>query len=155
MGDVVWERLVYLDSNVFIDAYDGEQALSDPAKSLLDHLRAQPGAAVTSELSLAEVLADPEAKGDLRRKRAYLDLIVWSRFVTLVPITRDVLRATAKLRAIHRRKLTLVDAIHLATAITTRCRVFVSRDTGITPPGGMRRMEAGRDGVTAILQAIQ
>lgn len=30
MGDVVWERLVYLDANGFIDAYDGEEALSGP-----------------------------------------------------------------------------------------------------------------------------
>ena len=154
MGDVVWERLVYLDANVFIDAYDGEEALSDSAKSLLAHLRTSPAVAVTSELSLAEVLADPEAKRDLRRKRAYLDLMVWSRFVTLVPVTRDVLYLTAKLRALHRPKLKLADAIHLATASEHRCRIFVSRDEGIQTPLGMRRMRTDRDGAQAIIEAL-
>jgi hypothetical protein len=98
MAEVSWEPLVYLDANIFIDAYEGEPRVSELAKSLLDELRKQPGTAVTSELSLAEVLVRPEAERNLIRKRAYLGLIIWSRFVSLVPITRDLLLETAKLR---------------------------------------------------------
>lgn len=154
MAEAAWERRIYLDANVFIDAYEGEPLLSDPAAALLDELRKESGLAVTSELSLAEVLARPEAEQDWRRKRAYLNLIVWSRVVTPIPITREVLYLTAKLRAFHRPKLKLLDAIHLATASGQRCRVFVSRDQGIQAPLGMRRMRTDRDGAQAILGAL-
>ena len=155
MAEVSWEPLVYLDANSFIDAYEGEPRVSEPAKSLLDKLRKQPGTAVTCELSLAEVLVRPEAERNLIRKRAYLDLIIWSRFVSLVPITRNLLLETAKLRAVHRTKLRLADSIHLATVIRTRCRTFVSRDGRIMPPLGMRQMQLDRDGVDAVMQTLK
>ena|SRR5215210_2573536 len=155
MPDIRSEPLIYLDSNIFIDAYEGEASLSEPAKSLLDRLRTREGIAVTSELSLAEVLVRPEAERNTVRKRAYLDMLVWSGVVSLIPIIRDVLYATAKLRAIHPTKLRLADSVHLATAIGRRCRVFVSRDKGITPPIGMRQMQPDRDGVGAILAAVE
>ena len=155
MAKVGWKPVVYLDANVFIDAYEGEPRLSEPAKSLLERLRKQPGAAITSELSLAEVLVRPESERNPIRRRAYLDLIVWSRIVSLEPITRDLLYDTAKLRAAHPTKLRLADSIHLATAIQARCRIFVSRDGRITPPLGMHQMQPDRDGVDAIMQSLQ
>ena len=63
MADIGFETGIYLDSNVFIDAYEGEPSLSGPAKALLNALRIEPGAAATSELALAEVLAGPERLG--------------------------------------------------------------------------------------------
>ena len=154
MAEGASEPRVYLDANVFIDAYEGESHLSDPAAALLDELRKEPGLGVTSELSLAEVLARPEAEQDWRRKRAYLNLIVWSGVVTPIPITREVLYLTAKLRAFHRPKLKLLDAIHLATASGQGCRIFVSRDQRIQAPLGMRRMQTDTDGAQAILGAL-
>jgi predicted nucleic acid-binding protein len=154
MVEAASERRIYLDANVFIDAYEGEPLLSDPAAALLDALRDEPGLAVTSELSLAEVLARPEAEQDWRRKRAYLNLILWSGVVAPLPITREVLLLTGKLRAGHSPKLKLLDAIHLATASEQRCRVFVSRDDGIQVPPGMRRMRTDREGAHAILEAL-
>jgi hypothetical protein len=53
---------LYLDSNIFIDAYEGEPSLSELAKNLLERLRTRLGIAITSELSLAEVLVRPEAE---------------------------------------------------------------------------------------------
>ncbi len=70
--------IAYLDTNVFIDALEGEDSLSAPAGALFDAAGAMPGALVTSELTLAEVLAP---KGQRTRPadlgRRYIDLIVW------------------------------------------------------------------------------
>lgn len=131
----------YLDTNVFIDAVEGDDAISQPVKRLL---QVSPrGSLVTSELTLAEVLAPSGGQrrtADLRR--AYFDLIIWSGLIDLNPVTRDVLLDTTRLREHVRQKLP--DAIHLATAISAGCAFFISRDEDFTSmPDGMTRVTAG------------
>ena len=93
---------------------------------------------MTSELTLAEVLAGPELPHSPLVRRTYLELIVFSKFLDLVPISRESLCESADLRFAHRethgKKLKLADAIHLVTAIRSKCRYFVSADKGINPP---------------------
>jgi predicted nucleic acid-binding protein len=149
------KAVIYLDSNVFIDAYEGEPELSTPARSLLEALETRPGLAVTSELALVEVLVRPEREGNSRSKNAYLDLLLASGLVHLIPLTRDLLLDTAKLRATHPTRLHLADSIHLATAIRSACRVLVSRDTRLTRPAGMRRMAPDVHGADAIMDTVQ
>jgi len=150
--------VVYLDAMTFIFAIEGEPANSGPGKLLLDRLRTRPGSGVTSELTLAEILAGSDLPRSPPIKRAYLDLIVWSKFLDLVPISRDILYESAKLRFEHRqtqgRKLKLPDAIHLATAIRRKCRYFISADKEIRPPVDMKRIAPDADGVDEILKVL-
>jgi len=150
--------VVYLDTMSFIFAVEGEPSLAEPLKNLLEALRARPGAGVTSELTLAEVLAGSEVPHSPLIKRAYLELIVWSRFLDLVPISRDVLYESADLRFAHReshgKKLKLPDAIHLVTAIRRNCRYFASADKGINPPVGMKRVAPDANGIAEILKVL-
>jgi predicted nucleic acid-binding protein len=130
--------IAYLDTNVFIDALEGADSISLPIKALFEAARSKPGALVTSELTLAEVLA-PGRRGarppDLRRR--YLDLIVWGGVVDLRPVSLDVIYETIELRPY--APLKLPDAIHLATAIMTGCRYLVTRDQGFhNVPTGMQ-----------------
>jgi len=97
------QAVAYLDANVFIFFYEGDAAISERAKNLFDALRKHPGAGVTSELTLAEVLAESERPRNAMLKRAYLDLIVWSKFIDLVPIGREILYDSVDLRANHKR----------------------------------------------------
>ena len=132
---------IYLDANVFIYLVDGDQATSAAVLPLFEALRNKPGVGVTSEISLAEVLAGRDA----RTRRLYMDLMVFGQFLTLVPVDRDVLYDTADLRKV--AKMKLVDAIHLATAIRTRCRYFVTRDGDFRRmPRGMTKIGARCDG---------
>jgi predicted nucleic acid-binding protein len=149
---------LYLDAMAFIFLIEGEPAVSEPVKILFDVLRTHRGIGVTSELTLAEVLA---GSGQVRNppvKRMYLDLIVWSRFLDLVPVSREVLYDSADLRFLHKqahgKKLKLPDAIHLATAIQKRCRYFMSQDDGITPPIEMRKIRPVASGVAEMLRAL-
>ncbi len=134
---------LYLDSNAFISLLEGSPSDSEVLRLLFDKLRNHPGAGITSELALAEVLAGAHKRGP-QMKRAYLDLIVWSKFVELVPVKREILYQSADLCVAHRRahgkKLALLDAIHLATAIQGKCRYFISGDKGIMPPREMVRV---------------
>ena len=128
--------LVYLDTMSFIFAIEGEPSVAEPMNNLFQALRAHPGAGVTSELTLAEVLAGPDVPHSPQIKRAYLDLIVWSKFLDLVPISRDVLYESADLRFAHRetygKKLKLPDAIHLVTAIQEDVNTLRRRTRGLT-----------------------
>lgn len=146
--------LVYMDTNAFVAGFELPQSEAEPVQNLLLALRGRPLSVVTSELTLAELLAPPSRAGALpleAKRRLYLDLLVWSRLVDLRPITREVLIETADLRqtAPHR----LPDAIHVVTAIHTQCDFFLSGDKRIRPPHGMILVEPDRSGVGRILDA--
>src|SRR5882757_3852163 len=122
--------LIYLDTNVFIRAVEGLDEAAVPAKTLIKALRQQrTGIAATSEITFAEVLAPSKQANSMplhMKRRAYLDLLLWSGFVALIPVSRNILIETAELRAVGRFKLP--DAVHLVSAIQVRCRFFVSGD---------------------------
>jgi len=142
----------------FIIAVEGEPTAAQPVETLLDVLRAHSGAGVTSELTLAEVLAGPRIPHNPFLKRTYLDLMVWSKFLDLVSISRELLYRSADLRFAHResygKKLSLPDAIHLVTAIGKKCRYFVSADKDLNPPTQIRKVGPRADGIGEILKGL-
>jgi hypothetical protein len=87
MTDLVQLLPVYIDANPFIYAVEGGDALAGSITALFGRLRARRGFAVTSELTLAEVL--PKAPLP-RHRRLYFDLMVWSGIFDLRPVTRDL-----------------------------------------------------------------
>jgi len=156
MSDESQFSKVYLDTNVFIRAVEGTNEAGSPAKELLQFLRTRPERAVTSEITFGEVLAPPERSDAMPlhiKRRAYLDLLLWSGFISLVPVTRSILIETADLRSATRLKLP--DAIHLVSAIRMRCRFFVTGDKGITAlPTGMIRVSPDERGIEALLREV-
>lgn len=149
--------VVYLDTNVFVHAVEGTAEAAAPARDLIAFLRERPaGCAVTSEITFAEVLAPPIRHDALKldiKRRAYLDLLLWSKFITLVPVSREILIDTADLRVVTRLKLP--DAIHLRSAIQARCRFFVSDDRDFARmPDGMRWMTCKNESVAALIREL-
>jgi predicted nucleic acid-binding protein len=147
--------VAYLDTNVFIDAIEGEDSISSPSKALLQTARARPGAFVTSELTLAEVLA-PGTGGSRppELRQLYLDLIVWGGFKDLRPVSREIIYETAELRPY--APLKLPDAIHLTTAIATGCRFFITRDQAFRRmPASIRTMVPSDDALAVIREALR
>jgi predicted nucleic acid-binding protein len=149
--------LIYLDTNVFIKAVEGLDEAAVPAKTLIKYLRnRRTGIAATSEVTFAELLApsrQPDALPLNVKRRAYLDLLLWSGFVALIPVSRDILIETAALRAMATFKLP--DAIHLVSAIHVGCRFFVSADRDFDKmPEGMKRVNCDQDSLPALLEAL-
>jgi len=149
--------LIYLDTNVFIKAVEGLDEAASPAKTLIQALRhRRSGIAATSEITFAEVLA-PAKRADAlplhMKRRAYLDLLLWSGFIALIPVNRDILIETAALRAVGRFKLP--DAVHLVSAVRVRCRFFVSADRDFDKmPEGMERVNCDHDDLPRLLEAL-
>jgi len=150
------DPVVYVDANVFIRAVEGTEEVSSPAKTFLAYLRANKNVALTSELTLAEVLAPPSRPDALPlhiKRRVYLDLLSWSSLVSPVPVTRDILIETADLRAVAGMKLP--DAIRLVSAIRGRCCYFVSSDTDFSKlPQGMKLIRPDAVGIDGLLKEL-
>src|SRR4051812_19373015 len=91
--------LFYLDSMIFIYAVEEDAIHGPAARELLTYFQRRTGTAVTSELSLAEVLAPNKRRGviPLKLRQAYIDLIVSDGRIVLESISRSILFETADL----------------------------------------------------------
>ena len=151
--------LVYIDANPFIYFIEGEASLAVAIRELFAMFAARPGLAVTSELTLAEVL--PKAAVPFRR--AYLDLIIWSGASELRPVTRSVLVETAAYRRASlvrnadgsQSMVKLPDAIHAVTVIQGGCRRILSNDAGLRLPEGYRRVSPDHAGISSLVQELE
>jgi predicted nucleic acid-binding protein len=147
---------VYVDSNVLIYSVEGVPPTAEPAKRLIKTLRDRRSALFTSEIALAEVLAPSKRRGALPlhiKRRVYLDLLIWSGAVSLVPITREILIRTADLRKT--LSLKLPDAIHLISAIQSSCAFFVSGDADFKKLApGIRLVRPDEQSIDDLLQII-
>jgi len=147
---------VYIDTNVFIAGFESPIENARPVQDFLRALRERPGIGISSELTLAEILAPvsrPHALPAVKRRRLYFDLLLWSGLIDLRPVTREILIETADLRSVARHKLP--DAIHVVTAVHAHCSFFLSHDDGMKRlPQGMRRVRADESGVDEILRAL-
>jgi predicted nucleic acid-binding protein len=156
---------VYLDTNVFIRAFEASpeevhellNAFAFMQHTFIQHMRKL---AVTSELTLAELFAPkwtndgtPVAASTVKR-RFYLNLIVWSGFIDLRPVSRTILIETADLRMHARVKLP--DAIHIVTAIEARCAYFMSGDRGTKHlPEQMKHLLPNSSVISALMDALR
>jgi predicted nucleic acid-binding protein len=119
-------RMIYLDTNVFILAFEGDPERYPYLRHFFNILAHRQGSAITSELTLAEVLAPHRSVGREESTIFYQNLLVESGFIDLRPVTRSVLVQTAELRKHFRHKLP--DAIHIVTSLQAGYRYFVSAD---------------------------
>jgi predicted nucleic acid-binding protein len=117
--------LVYADAQITIYSADAHPVYAPACRPLWQSTAIT---VVTSELTLLEVLVGPLRHGDaaLAARRENL----WRQPNTrMLPVTPDVLREAARLRAAH-GGLKTPDAIHAATALLHSCVLFVTNDAG-------------------------
>jgi predicted nucleic acid-binding protein len=85
--------------------------------------------AFSSVVTLTEVLTMPLAKGNTVYEQAYVDMLLNSNGITLIPVSISIARRAAELRARH--NLRTPDAIHVATALEAGCQAFLTNDLGL------------------------
>ena len=123
----------YIDANVFIYAIERNEHFGSAAQRVLQTVLLGPGSAFTSELTLAEVLVQPFRSKNQTLIALYEDLLTDATKLTLVPVTRPILRTAAELRAASNQKLP--DSIHLATALSSGCSIMVTQDQRMSLAG--------------------
>ncbi len=126
MRSALADSVLYLDSNIFIYAFEKSHEWAEAAEDLLGAIDQGHVRAVASELVLAEVLAKPFADRNARHIDQYQRLLSSGGGLTMASISRDVLVLAARLRG--EKNLKPFDAIHVATAQSTRCDYFLTQD---------------------------
>ena len=133
--DHINAKKAYFDTNVFIYLFEEHPQYQTSVIQIIERLESIDCQIITSELTLAECLIKPCADNDIFSQERYIEALQTSDFLTVVPVSKDVLIEASHLRASYRNKLP--DAIHLATALTQGCDLFVGNDKGITTPEGL------------------
>jgi len=127
--------LVYADAQIVIYTTDRHPVYAPMCEALWQTAQSGAVTVISSELTLLETLVIPLRSGDATRAAHREHL--WSRPNTrLMPITMDILREAARLRATI-PALKTPDAIHAATALLHGSALFVTNDIGFRRVPGL------------------
>ncbi|MGB3614758.1 MAG: PIN domain-containing protein [Elainellaceae cyanobacterium] len=124
--DVLAGGPVYLDTNIWIYALENYAEYTQHLGALFQALDEGALTAVTSELTLAEVLVKPMQREDTEQQTICERFIRSTNHLAVVPVSRAILIDAARVRT--RTQLKLPDAIHVATAIGTDCKTLLTND---------------------------
>ncbi|MBN8921200.1 MAG: type II toxin-antitoxin system VapC family toxin [Rhizobiales bacterium] len=118
---------IYLDTNILILAVEGGSVWSESLREMFVCIDDNAIHAFTSELTFAEVLAKPLAVEATGLVKAYEELLAPTSVIRVVPIDRAILASAAALQG--KLAIKLMDAIHVATAVSSACDFFFTGDT--------------------------
>ena len=130
---------IYLDTNVWIYALEGYAAYAATLTTLFARIDAGELTAITSQLTLAEVLVKPFADDNVALQQLYIEALQARPTLRIVPVTRDILIAAARLRAQH-TALKMPDALHAATALAEGTQIFISNDARFVAVPGLEQV---------------
>ena len=82
---------LYIDTNIFIYAFEGFPEYADKLRELFEAIDSGTITAVTSELTLAELLVKPFMDANTQRQSFYRDTIQNSDLLSVCPVSRDIL----------------------------------------------------------------
>jgi predicted nucleic acid-binding protein len=127
---------VALDTSIFVYLIEEHPVYLPLVQPLFEAIDAGRIAAVTSSLTLLEVLVLPFRFGNAALVERYETLLTKSRGLRLLDLDRDFLRAVAQVRAATRAKTP--DAMQLAAALAAGCPAFLTNDDRIPDVPGLR-----------------
>jgi predicted nucleic acid-binding protein len=127
---------VALDTSIFIYFIEGHPIYLPLVEPLFEAMDAGEIEAVTSSLTLLEVLVIPFRFANAVLIDRYETLLTKSRGLRLVDLDRSFLRFVAQIRASTRAKVP--DAVQLAAAMAEGCPVFLTNDDRIPSVPGLR-----------------
>lgn len=127
---------VALDSSIFIYFIEEHPLYLPLIEPLFEAIDAGEIEAVTSSLTLLEVLVIPFRFSNAALIVRYETLLTKSQGLRLVDLDRDFLRSVAQVRASIRAKTP--DAMQLAAAMEAGCPAFLTNDDRIPSLPGLR-----------------
>ena len=138
--DVVGPGPVAVDTVVFIYFVEERPIFVDLVQELLGEVAAGRLQAVTSALTLLEVLVVPLRHGNRALADRYEALLTRSRGLHLAPVDLAHLRAAAQLRASF-PGLGTPDALQLTAALSTGCTSLVTNDRHLPSVPGLKVLQ--------------
>ena len=126
---------VYADANIALYTVNSHPVYAPLCVPLWQTAQQGTITVVSIELTLLETLVGPMRAGDTLKVMFSANL--WNRpGAYLLPITQDILREAARLRAAI-PGLKTPDAIHATTALLQGCTLFVTNDMGFRRVSGL------------------
>jgi predicted nucleic acid-binding protein len=130
---------VALDTQIFIYFIEEDGRYLPLIKPLFEAIDRGDLLAVTSGLSLMEVLVVPYRSGNSALADRYESLLTYSRGLRFIEVDRRLLKAAAQLRATF--KLKPPDAIQVAAALVGDCQSFLTNDRRIRAIPGLKILQ--------------
>lgn len=127
---------IALDTSIFIYFIEEHPVYLPLVEPLFEAMDRGELEAVTSSLTLLEVLVIPFRFANTALIDRYETLLTKSEGLRLVDLDRDFLRSVAQVRAATRAKAP--DAMQLAAAMAAGCPVFLTNDDRIPSVPGLR-----------------
>lgn len=128
-------RRVYLDTNILIYLLEGSSQFEKPLLQIKQLIEYRTAEFVVSSLVFAEVLPPLAASGNRTRVNNALEFLSATGAFEIIPADAEVCTHAGMLRGIHQMKTP--DAIHVATAVASRCDFLLTNDRGIRAPQGL------------------
>ena len=120
----------------FIEEHPEYLRLVDPVFASVDRRHR---CAITSGVTLLEVLVGPYRAGNLQLAERYEALLTRSRGLKMIDLSRPLLRSAAQIRS--RYQVRTPDALQLAAAMAKGCTVFLTNDRDLPAIPGMRILQ--------------
>lgn len=127
---------IYVETPIVIYTVEPHPTYAPLLRPLWQAVQAQSVQVISSELILLEALVHPIRRNDSSLQAAYERLLLATPAVTLLPLTQDILREAARLRA-EIPGLRTPDALHAATALLAGCALFLTNDIGFRRVPGL------------------
>ena len=128
-------KTVGLDAAPLIYFMEKHPAFLPRVRPFFQAMRRGDFVAVTSTLTLTEVLIHPFRQDNIRLAEAYRDILLNANHLRTIPVTAEIAEAASRLRATH--KVPTPDAIHLATAMHCGAEFFFSNDEDLPALPGL------------------
>ncbi|HVH88368.1 MAG TPA: PIN domain-containing protein [Terriglobales bacterium] len=130
---------VGVDTVIFIYFIEENPRYLPLIKAFFQEVAAGQKEAVTSALTLLEVLVIPYRSGDHALAERYEALLTRSRGIRIIDISRDLLRGAAQLRAATGVKVP--DSLQVVSALTAGCTAFLTNDRDLPKVAGIRVLQ--------------
>lgn len=124
-----------LDTSMFIYAVEAHAKYAGPVESVLSWVESPGGRAVTSTVTMPELLVQPYRRGDLERVDRFYALLSTYPHLEWVAPTLEIADLAAQLRPRH--NLRTPDALQAATALARGATGFACNDAAFSRVAGL------------------
>jgi predicted nucleic acid-binding protein len=120
-------KVVGLDTAPLIYFIEENPLYLDIVRPFFDSLDLGLFSAVTSTVTLLEVLVHPFRQGDMRLAQQYREILLNAEGLTMVPLTNNIAEEASRIRAAH--AIRTPDAVQIAAARHMKASFFLTNDT--------------------------
>jgi len=118
---------IAIDTNIFILALDHPGTAGEKASAFLEHIKKINPKVFISVLAIEEFFIKVYKEGREKDTAKLFDFISMGGLASIVDMNREIVLLAAKIRASYTH-VRAPDAIHLATALQSKAKIFITTD---------------------------